>query len=802
MMYLTNSRKSIFIRSFIACCSLISSLGLFAQEGDQMLGEEITVNERVFNEDKLPPFPKSVPQLYNQFLISVDNLQVETELGHLPSLPRYVKGHYNLANQGPMVRVLWPFPKDNADVLKPGVYTITGSIPGSDLKCKATVTVVDKKKKEIVEKQVASFALEDVELRNNTKGQATKFQENRNKFIEGLAKTNPDDFLYMFRNAFGQTQPEGAKPLGGWDSQETKLRGHATGHYLTAIAQAYASCNDMPEVKEQFSKKMTYLVEVLYELANLSGRPTDLHPIANVDPTKVPPVREEGHYASDLTEDGIRNDYWNWGKGFISAYPPDQFILLEKGAIYGTDDDRIWAPYYTLHKILTGLLDIYEISGNEKAINVASSMADWVHARLSILPTETLLSMWNRYIAGEYGGMNETLARLSRLTGNFKYFETAKLFDNIRLFYGNENHEHGLAKNVDLFRGLHSNQHIPQILGALETYAVSKQEAYYHIANNFWYKTTNDYAYAIGGVAGAHNPANAECFVSEPGTLYENGLSADGQNETCATYNMLKLTKGLFKYNQNAKLFDYYERGLYNHILASVDEYTAANTYHVPLNPGAIKQFGNAEMSGFTCCNGTALESNTKFQEAIYFKSIDNKAIYVNLFIPSRVNWKERNVVLEQSTSFPNEDQTNIRINGRGKFTIHLRLPSWAKNGYVLNINEKEHRASVSSGSYISINRKWKDGDVINLKMPFSFYLQPLMDQQNVASVFYGPILLAAEEDGPRNSWRTVKLDKNDIAKSISTTDHPLRFKIGEVAFKPFYDSYGYHSVYLNIELE
>ena len=201
-----------------------------------------------------------------------------------------------------------------------------------------------------------------------------------------------------------------------------------------------------------------------------------------------------------------------------------------------------------------------------------------------------------------------------------RYLDVAKSYDNIKMFYGDALHSHGLAKNVDTFRGLHANQHIPQIMGALEIYRDSDASEYYHVADNFWYKTTNDYMYSIGGVAGARNPANGECFISQPATIYENGLSAGGQNETCATYNMLKLTRNLFLFDQRTELMDYYERGLYNHILASVAEDSPANTYHVPLRPGSVKQFSNADMTGFTCCNGTALESSTKLQNSIYFK--------------------------------------------------------------------------------------------------------------------------------------------------------------------------------------
>ena len=170
-------------------------------------------------------------------------------------------------------------------------------------------------------------------------------------------------------------------------------------------------------------------------------------------------------------------------------------------------------------------------------------MGLWVHARLEKVPTETRISMWNRYIAGEYGGMNEVMARLYRVTGNKQFLQCAQLFDNIEFFFGNADHDHGLAKNVDTLHGLHANQHIPQITGALETYKGTRNLEYYRVAENFWDICTNSYMYSIGGVAGASTPKNAECFTAKPNTLFTNGFAKGGQNETCGTYNLLKLSR-------------------------------------------------------------------------------------------------------------------------------------------------------------------------------------------------------------------------------------------------------------------
>ncbi|WP_431216943.1 beta-L-arabinofuranosidase domain-containing protein [Puia sp. P3] len=768
------------------------------------------LNEGVVNttgrraEEPLPKFPPTEAELYNAYLVQVSDVQVETEVGNLPRLPSYVPGTYKdeMKGKGPKVRVLWPADTDNTAVLHPGRYTVVGRVAGTSFQPKAVVKVTASKRSATPVLQLAAFDLDKVFLKPNALGHETQFIKNRDKFIKTLATTDPNSFLYMFRHAFGQKQPEGAKPLGVWDSRDTKLRGHATGHYLSAIAQAYASTGYDKALQANFAGKMEAMVNTLYELSQLSGKPKEAGGPYVSDPAAVPYGPGKSAYSSDLSDTGIRNDYNNWGKGFISAYPPDQFIMLEKGAKYGGQKTQIWAPYYTLHKILAGLLDVYEVSGNKKALDIAMGMGDWVYARLSKVPTDTLIKMWNTYIAGEYGGMNEVMARLYRLTGKQDYLKTARLFDNIRVFFGDTAHSNGLAKNVDIFRGLHANQHIPQIIGSMEEYRDSHDPEYYKIADNFWYKVVNNYMYSIGGVAGASNPNNAECFISQPGTLYENGFAAGGQNETCATYNMLKLTSDLFLYDPRGELMDYYERALYNDILASVAENTPANTYHIPLRPGSIKQFGNPNMTGFTCCNGTALESNTKLQNSIYFKSRDDQALYVNLYIPSTLDWTERHITVDQTTNYPNEDNTHLTIKGSGKFDINVRVPGWATKGFFVKINGKQQNLPAKPGSYLKISRTWKDGDTIELKMPFQFHLDPVMDQQNIASLFYGPILLAAQEPEARKDWRKITLDAEDVSRSIKGDPQQLEFTVDDVVFKPFYKTYGRHSVYLDVKLK
>jgi uncharacterized protein len=736
-------------------------------------------------------------------LTGVPDLAVDTTVGNLPRLPYTIPAVYRDNAKGPMVRVIWPSPMNNQQTIQPGTYTVTGTLPGTTFKPKATVTVkLRTPDYPLPGRQLEAFPLGSVMLNQDDEQRDTQFIKNRDKFIRTLAGTNPDNFLYMFRDAFGQPQPEGAAALRGWDSQTTRLRGHATGHYLSAIAQAYASTTYDQSLHTNFQAKMNYLIDTLYALSKKSGTPTNQGAPFNADPTTVPSGPNRTNYDSDLSAGGIRTDYWNWGKGFISAYPPDQFIMLEKGATYGGRNNQIWAPYYTLHKILAGLLDCYEVGGNKKALEIAEGMGHWVYQRLKVVPPETRISMWNRYIAGEYGGMNEVLARLYRITGDKTFMDCARLFDNVNFFYGDAQHTHGLAKNVDTLRGRHANQHIPQITGALEAYRDTQQPDYWLIAENFWEICTHSYMYSIGGVAGARNPNHAECFTADPDSLSGDGFARGGQNETCATYNMLKLSRQLFMFNPDGRYMDYYEQAIYNDILASVAEDNPGNTYHIPLNPAARKQFGNARMDGFTCCNGTALESNTKLQDSIYFRSTDNRALYVNLYVPSKLTWSDRNVTLTQRTEFPYADSTKLTLNGSGNFDIKVRVPDWATRGFFVKINGQDQKIKAEPGTYLTLKRSWKDDDTIELRMPFSFHLSPVMDQPDLASLFYGPVLLAAQEPETLSTWRKITLNGDDLGKSITGDPHTLHFKVGDAEFKPFYESYARYSVYLDVTLE
>ncbi|MBN1939939.1 MAG: glycoside hydrolase family 127 protein, partial [Candidatus Aminicenantes bacterium] len=207
-------------------------------------------------------------------------------------------------------------------------------------------------------------------------------------------------------------------------------------------------------------------------------------------------------------------------------------------------------------------------------------------------------------------------------------------------------------------------------------------------------------------------------------------------------------------------------------------------------------------MDGFSCCNGTALESNTKLQDSIYFRSADNQALYVNLFIPSTVAWTERGVMVTQSTNFPYADSTVLKISGSGAFALNVRVPGWAAGGFFVKINGREEKVEAKPGTYLTLRREWKDGDTVTLRMPFSFRLESVMDMPNLASIFYGPVLLAVQEDAPLSAWRAVTLDAADMSKSITGDPAALSFGLNGLVLKPFFESYGNYSVYLDVTLK
>ncbi len=507
--------------------------------------------------------------------------------------------------------------------------------------------------------------------------------------LQYLLKLEPERMLYNFKSAFGVETS--AEPIYGWDAPDGLLRGHSTGHFLSALAIAYSATGD-----SRFKEKLSYMVGELRKLQLMSGGASE-------------------KFTTACTPEDCAQDKWSrdpsvWGEGFLSAYSPDQFALLEQFTPYA----KIWAPYYTLHKILAGLIEAYERCGLDEALSAAEGIGGWVYRRLSVLSPEHRAKMWSMYIAGEYGGMNESLARLALLTGKKEFMDCARMFDNANIFPG-------LEEGEDVIKRLHANQHIPQIMGAVMEYRATGEVKYLKIAKNFFDIVKNHHMYAIGGVG------QGECF-REPDEL-AHFIKGDTNCETCATYNMIKLARELyalslpFSETTAAGYMDYIERGLYNHILASrnpniTDEMTNGVTYMLPIGPGAEKSYTDDYYS-FTCCHGTGMENHVKYGDCLYY--VGDGAVYVNEYVPSTLS--EGDLVIQQEIDFPSLEG-RIVVKSAVPLVVKLRIPAWAE-GNPFSVGGKP--AEVD-GRYSVIDVDGGDETVVDVKFSFTPRLEYLPD--------------------------------------------------------------------------
>lgn len=723
---------------------------------------------------KTKEFKASVEPVYEKNdIVMVEEVSVETAIGTLPSLPGTVYVEYEDGSKG-YEKVVWPTNLRTSDFRQEGEVPVQGQIVDSNLTVTAKVKVT-KDAKTAPQQAASIFDLSDISL----DGDDTIYTENKDRAMEYLKLMDADRMLYNFRATFGQ-DTKGAQALTGWDEPTGLLRGHSTGHFLSALAQAYASSGD-----EAYKEKLDYMIHELRELQKLSkGKPQDFQTAC------TPSSAAQSKWSTDPS---------TWGEGFISAYSPDQFALLEQYTPYAT----IWAPYYTLHKLLAGFIDSYNYAGNEEGLEIAEDLGTWVYERLSNCTTEEQRAhMWSMYIAGEYGGMNESLARLYEITGEEKYLEAAKMFDNKDFF-------DGLANNVDTIQGRHANQHIPQIVGAMHEYAATGDVKYYNIAKNFWNMVTTRYAYSIGGVG------TGERF-KDPYQQGNNilGNAGRGENcETCCAYNLLKLTAELYNYNpEDASYMDYYERTLINQIVASQSHDTNSYrhngvTYMLPIDPGQRKDF-DSDYGGFTCCNGTGMENHVKYQAAAYAHSGDN--LYVNLYMPTTLNWEEKEITIKQETEFPSE-HSKLTVEGSGEFTMKLRVPYWATEGFTVKVNGKTVVENPDVSTYVEVSRKWKDGDVVTIDMPYTLHLDKTPDKvggSTVASLMYGPIVMVAKDTRinyePMNWYKLVLSDNlSESVKVVTGTDEKEvpHLTTNGLDFYPMYDAYNYrYHAYVKVE--
>jgi hypothetical protein len=517
--------------------------------------------------------------------------------------------------------------------------------------------------------RVLPFPMKQVRL---GEGPCKTAMEADRKYLNSLP---PDRLLHTFRITAGISSS--AQPLGGWEAPDCELRGHyAGGHYLSASALMYASCGD-EDLKSNASAV----------------------------------VAELGKCQAALKS------------GYLSAFPVDFFDRLR-------ERQKVWAPFYTIHKIMAGLLDMYVYCGNEQALDMTQKMAGWVESYTESISYEHM----QRILGTEYGGMGEVLSNLHAVSGKAEYLQLAQRFDKKQFF-------DPLAGHRDELKGLHVNTHIPQVIAAARYYELTGDRRYRDIAEYFWNEVVSERSYCTGGTS------NRESWNTDPGELStELGPST---TECCCAYNMMKLTRHLFGWNPDARLMDYYERTLFNHRLGTIDPENGTMMYYLPLASGYWKTFGKP-LEAFWCCTGTGSEEYAKLTDTIYFH--DDDSLYVNLYVASQVDWTEKGMRFKQETRFPEEQGTTITVAAKSpaQLTINLRIPYWVQGGSV-KINGAAVPAFASPSSFLSLTRTWKTGDKIELSLPMGLHVDAMPDDETVQAAMYGPLVLAGRFDAVAN---------------------------------------------------
>ena len=509
---------------------------------------------------------------------------------------------------------------------------------------------------QILDNPLKDIPMSDVELLNSYEQNAFKLE------VKYLKKLNADKLLKGFCDIGGVESD--AEKYGGWET--SSIQGHTLGHYLTAVSQAYATSGDK-ELKEITD----YMVSVLAECQNKDT-------------------------------------------GYLAAIPEDHYVRIEQGNTSGT-----WVPWYTMHKIMAGLIHTYELTENQQALEVASKLGDWVYSRTSKWDE----AMQRTVLNVEYGGMNDCLYQLYSHTKNENHLSAAHSFDEMSLF-------EPLYRGEDILNGKHANTTIPKINGALNRYIVlGKGEEYYlKVAENFWDIVIDNHTYITGG--------NSEWeHFGEPDILDMERTNCNC--ETCNTYNMLKLTRELFKITGNRKYADYYENTIINAILSSQNPETGMTTYFQPMATGFFKVY-SSETEHFWCCTGSGMENFSKLNDSIYYK--DENSIYVIRYTSSKVTWAEKGITITQKENLPD---VTFTVGGSAKADIVLRVPDWCAENPTVKINGTACDIKADNG-FIRLSGEWQDGDVIEYAMPMGVEVHTLQDNENAVAFKYGPWVLSA----------------------------------------------------------
>lgn len=386
-----------------------------------------------------------------------------------------------------------------------------------------------------------------------------------------------------------------------------------------------------------------------------------------------------------------------------------------------------WVPLYNIHKLYAGLIDAYSIAGNQKAKKVLVKLSDWFLGITSKLSNEQLQTI----LRSEHGGMNEAFADVAAITGDEKYLVMARRLSHQVIL-------NPLLQQRDVLNGLHANTQIPKVIGFMRIAEIAGDSSWANAANFFWNTVTKHRTISIGG--------NSVREHFHPSNDFSSMIETKEGPETCNSYNMLKLSKQLFLAKPSAAYMDYYERTMYNHILSSQHP-DGGFVYFTPIRPRHYRVYSQPQM-GMWCCVGTGMENHGKYGELIY--AHNDKDLYVNFFIPSTLNWKEKGLQVQQQTTFPESEMTELKItiNKPQQFAILFRYPSWVKDGALkAYVNKKEVIVKRNEDSYASVTRMWKTGDLLSIKLPMEIKAEFLPDSSSWLSFVRGPIVLAAATD-------------------------------------------------------
>jgi DUF1680 family protein len=530
------------------------------------------------------------------------------------------------------------------------------------------------------------------------------FKQAMERNADYLLTLDADRLLHNTRQYAGLA-PKGAL-YGGWESQG--IAGHTLGHYLTALSQQCAATGD-----KRFRARIDYLIAQMAECQQA------------------------------------------YGDGYVGALPPKELATMrafKDGKVEPSSPFNFkggaWVPWYTQHKVLAGLKDAWTLGGNPQAKDVTLKLADWVDAITAGLTPVQQQAM----LQVEHGGMIETLVELYSLTGNPRYLDASRRFYHHAIF-------DPLLAGRDELTNRHANTQIPKIIGEARTYEITGDENGRKIAEFFWNTVVHDRSWVIGG------NSDREHFFAE-GKAHEH--LGPQTAETCNTYNMLKLPGHLFEWSPSVELADFYERGLYNHILASQEPKRGQFAYFVSLKPGHSKVYSTPEDS-FWCCVGSGMENHTKYGEAIYFHAADR--LYVNLFIPSALTWKDKGLVLTQRTAYPTENVSEFTFDAApaAPLTLLVRCPAWATGSLVLQLNGQPLSVPSKPGAYAELRRSWKKGDRLRVTIPMGLHTETLEGNLNKVAFLYGPLVLAADL-GPAPETKTFPYAKNQTDNDRAAT--------------------------------